>query len=96
LEYRAGAGLFRNTGGTPPAAVLQNYLDADAVVLDAIAPLEVPHPDGTEVRPDMMVALRRAMGLDAAVRSGRLSLRVRSPLRKGGAGIEFVIILAAQ
>jgi len=90
--HEAGAGLFRKTGSTLPDAVLQDCLDADAVLLAAIGLPDVRHPDGTEVQPDMMVTLRRAMGLYAGVRPVRLYTGVRSPITTGDAGIDFVII----
>src|SRR5688572_32353398 len=68
MEREAGAGLFRKTGQTLPASVLQDCIQADAVLLAAIGIPDVRHPDGTEVQVEMMVGLRRALDLYAAVR----------------------------
>ena len=88
----AGAAHYRRTGTTLPDDVLQDCLKADAVLLSAIGLPDVRKPDGTEVQPDMMVGLRRAMNLHAAVRPCKLYPGVRSPLAATGEGIDFVII----
>ena len=64
----AGARHYLKTGTTLPEDVLQDCLNADAVLLAAIGLPDVRKPDGTEVQPDMMVGLRRAMDLHSAVR----------------------------
>lgn len=91
-EYQAGAGLYRRTGETLPAAVLQSCLEADAVLLSAIGLPDVRKPDGTEVQPEMMVGLRRAMKLQSAVRPVKLYPGAPCPLRDTGPGIDLVVI----
>lgn len=91
-ERRAGAGLYRETGVALPDDVLSDCLTADAVLLSAIGLPDVRKPDGTEVQPDMMVGLRRAMGLHSAVRPIKLYSGVESCLKTGEQGIDFVIL----
>jgi 3-isopropylmalate dehydrogenase len=91
-EHSAGAGLFRRTGEALPADVLADCLAADAVFLAAIGLPDVRVADGTEIQPVMMVGLRRAMGLYAAVRPIKLYPGAPTPLRDVGAGIDFVIL----
>ncbi|MEL6107945.1 MAG: isocitrate/isopropylmalate dehydrogenase family protein [Planctomycetota bacterium] len=88
----AGATLYREHGVALPDDVLQACLNADAVLLAAIGLPDVRNPDGTEVQPQMMMGLRRAMGLYAAVRPVKLFPGVRSPLNTGEKGIDMVII----
>jgi 3-isopropylmalate dehydrogenase len=87
-----GAEHFRRTGEALPAAVLDDCLKADAVLLAAIGLPDVRLADNTEVQPVMMVGLRRALGLYAAVRPIKLYPGVPSPLKDVGAGIDFVIL----
>jgi 3-isopropylmalate dehydrogenase len=61
--YSAGAEHFRKHGVALPPSVLQECLQADAVLLAAIGLPDVRRPDGTEVQPEMMMGLRRALGL---------------------------------
>jgi 3-isopropylmalate dehydrogenase len=91
-EHDAGAGRFRRTGVALPDAVLDDCLKADAVFLAAIGLPDVRLADGTEVQPVMMVGLRRALGLYAAVRPIKLYPGVPTPLKDVGAGIDFVIL----
>jgi 3-isopropylmalate dehydrogenase len=91
-RHVAGAGNYRETGITLPDDVLQACLDADAVLLSAIGLPDVRQPDGTEVQPQMMVGLRRAMNLHSAVRPVKLYEGVPSPLKDTAAGIDFVIL----
>ena len=90
--YEAGAGHFRKTGQALPDDVLKACLQADAVLLAAIGLPDVRNPDGTEVQPEMMMGLRRQLGLYAAVRPARLYPGVHCPLKTAEAGIDFVII----
>jgi 3-isopropylmalate dehydrogenase len=90
--HEAGAGLYRRTGTVLPQAVLQDCLKADAVLLSAIGLPDVRQPDGTEIQPEMMIGLRRALGLYAAIRPVKLYAGVRSPLRTGEGGIDVVIL----
>jgi 3-isopropylmalate dehydrogenase len=91
-SHRAGAGLYRETGETLPAAVLEDCLAADAVLLSAIGLPDVRQPDGTEVQPLMMVGLRRALNLHSAVRPVKLYPGAPCALRNEGPGIDFVVI----
>jgi 3-isopropylmalate dehydrogenase len=91
-QLALGAAQFQRTGIPLPDDVLAQCRQADAVLLAAIGLPEVRHPDGTEVQPDMMVGLRRALGLYAAIRPVRLYSGVVSPLRNVAAGIDLVIV----
>ena len=91
-SYEAGAAHYRETGVALPDDVLAACLDADAVLLAAIGLPDVRKPDGTEVQPDMMMGLRKAMGLYAAVRPCKLYPGVPSPLTHTEAGIDVVIL----
>ncbi len=91
-RHEAGAEHFQRTGDVLPQAVLDDCLAADAVFLAAIGLPDVRLADGTEVQPEMMIGLRRAMGLYAAVRPIKLYPGVPSPLRNTDLGIDFVIV----
>lgn len=91
-EHDFGAHVYRETGVALPRAVLDDCRSADAVFLAAIGLPDVRMPDGTEVQPVMMVGLRRALGLYAAVRPIKLYPGCPTPLRDPGAGIDLVIL----
>lgn len=91
-ECPLGAQQYRRTGVALPDEVLAQCRQADAVLLAAIGLPDVRHPDGTEVQPDMMVGLRRALGLYGAIRPIKLYAGVRSPLRQTEPGIDLVIV----
>jgi 3-isopropylmalate dehydrogenase len=91
-RHEAGAEHYRRHGVALPDHVLQDCLKADAVLLAAIGLPDVRKPDGTEVQPDMMMGLRRALGLYAAVRPVKLYPGVRSPLHTPASGIDMVIL----
>jgi len=91
-SHRAGAGLYRESGVTLPDEVLADCVAADAVLLSCIGLPEVRFPDGTEVQPQMMMALRRTLALHSAVRPVKLYPGVDGALRNTGPGIDFVII----
>jgi 3-isopropylmalate dehydrogenase len=91
-SHRAGAELYRETGETLPTAVLDDCLDADAVLLSAIGLPDVRQADGTEVQPTMMVGLRRALQVHSAVRPVKLYPGAPCALIVTGTGIDFVII----
>ncbi|TWU15417.1 isocitrate/isopropylmalate dehydrogenase family protein [Allorhodopirellula heiligendammensis] len=90
--HRAGAELYRETGVTLPEAVVQECIDADAVLLSAIGLPDVRFPDGTEVQPTMMVGLRRALDVHSAVRPVKLYPGAPGVLKDNGPGIDFVVI----
>jgi 3-isopropylmalate dehydrogenase len=90
--YEAGADHYRRHGVAIPDQVLDACLKADAVLLAAIGLPDVRKPDGTEVQPEMMMGLRRALNLYAAVRPVKLFPGVKSPLNTGEKGIDMVII----
>ena len=91
-SHHAGAQLYRETGETLPAAVLEDCIAADAVLLSAIGLPDVRHPDGTEVQPTMMVGLRRALNVHSAVRPVKLYPGAPCVLKEIGPGIDFVVI----
>lgn len=91
-SYQAGAEHFRETGVALPDGVLQSCRESDAVLLAAIGLPDVRKADGTEVQPDMMMGLRRELGLYAAVRPVKLYPGVQSPLNTADAGIDMVIL----
>lgn len=91
-SHHAGAERYRDLGEALPESVLQDCLDADAVLLSAIGLPDVRKPDGTEVQPTMMVGLRRALGLHSAVRPVKLYPGAPCPLKDTGPGIDFVVI----
>jgi 3-isopropylmalate dehydrogenase len=90
--FSAGAEHFRSHGEALPKHVLDECLKADAVLLAAIGLPDVRRPDGTEVQPEMMMGLRRALGLYAAVRPVKLYPGVNSPLNTATHGIDMVIL----
>lgn len=90
--FSAGAEHFRKHGEALPKQVLDECLKSDAVLLAAIGLPDVRRPDGTEVQPEMMMGLRRAMGLYAAVRPVKLYPGVSSSLNTATHGIDMVIL----
>lgn len=90
--HDSGARYYRKHGVAMEQHVLKECLQADAVLLAAIGLPEVRKPDGTEIQPEMMMGLRRALGLYAAVRPVKLYPGVRSPLNTCGDGIDMVIL----
>jgi 3-isopropylmalate dehydrogenase len=91
-SHRAGAELFRERGVALPDEVLDDCLAADAVLLAAIGLPDVREADGTEVQPQMMVGLRRALGVHSAVRPVKLYDGAPCVLKDTGPGIDFVVI----
>ncbi len=91
-EHQAGAKHYRRTGVVLPERVLDDCRSADAVLLSAIGLPDVRRADGTEVQPEMMIGLRRALGLFAAVRPVKLYPGVTSPLANVRKGIDLVIV----
>ena len=91
-SHHAGATRYRETGEAMPASVLEDCLEADAVLLSAIGLPDVRQPDGTEVQPTMMVGLRRAMGLHSGVRPVKLYPGAPCALKDSGPGIDFIVL----
>ncbi len=91
-SHEAGASRYRETGVAFPDELLARCLAADAVLLAAIGLPDVRKADGTEVQPDMMVGLRRALELHSAVRPVKLYPGVPCPLKDTGPGIDFVVV----
>ena len=91
-SHNAGAEHYRESGVALPKQVLAECLSADAVLLSAIGLPDVRQPDGTEVQPQMMVGLRRALGLHSAVRPVKLFPGAPCPLKDTGPGIDLVVI----
>jgi 3-isopropylmalate dehydrogenase len=79
-SHAAGASHFRETGVALPQTVLEDCLAADAVLLAAIGLPDVRSADGTEVQPTMMMGLRRALDVYAAIRPIRRYPGVPVPL----------------
>jgi 3-isopropylmalate dehydrogenase len=95
LDFTAhdfGADHFRRTGDALPKRVVDDCLAADSVLFGAIGLPDVRLPDNTEIQPVMMVGLRRALDLYAAVRPIKLYPGLHTPLRDVGKGIDFVIL----
>lgn len=91
-RYACGAAHYRETGEGLPRDVLEACRQADAVLLCAVGLPDVRKPDGTEVQPDIMMVLRRELGLYAAVRPCKLYPGVPTPLNTASAGIDLVIL----
>jgi len=91
-SHDAGARRYRETGVAMPDEVLQDCVDANAVLLSAIGLPDVRKPDGTEVQPTMMVGLRRAMDLHSAIRNVKLYPGAPCPLKDVGPGIDMIVI----
>jgi 3-isopropylmalate dehydrogenase len=87
-----GATHYRRTGDPFPAAVVADCLAADAVLFGAVGLPDVRLHDGTEIQPQMMVGLRRALGLYAAVRPIKLYPGAPTPLKDPGKGIDLIIL----
>ena len=71
LEFQpvpAGAGHYRETGESLPAASLDTARAADAILLSAMGLPEVRYPDGTEISPQ--IELRMKLGLFAGRAAG--------------------------
>ncbi len=90
--HHAGAECYRQSGIALPRHVLDDCLAADAVLLSAIGLPDVRDADGTEVQPQMMVGLRRALGLHSAMRPVKLYSGAPCVLKDTGPGIDFVIV----
>ncbi len=91
-EYPIGANHYRRSGQVLPEDVLQNCQEADAVLLSAMGLTDVRLPDGTEVQPQIIVGLRRALDLYAAIRPIKLYSGAPTPLKKNGPGINFIVL----
>ena len=87
-----GADLYRRTGVALPSAVVEDCRQADATLLVAIGLPDVRLPDNTEIQPEIMVGLRRGLGLYAAVRPIKLYPGCPTPLKDVSRGIDFVIL----
>jgi 3-isopropylmalate dehydrogenase len=91
-SHSAGAEHYRQHGEALPQPVLDDCLSADAVLLAAIGLPDVRQPDGVEIQPTMMMGLRRALDVYAAVRPIKLYPNVQTPLRDTSKGIDFIIL----
>lgn len=91
-SHAAGAEHYRQHGEALPSAVLDDCLAADAVLLAAIGLPDVRQPDGVEIQPTMMMGLRRALNVYAAVRPIKLYPNVPTPLANTESGIDFIIL----
>ncbi|MEM7811007.1 MAG: isocitrate/isopropylmalate dehydrogenase family protein [Planctomycetota bacterium] len=90
--HEAGAARYRDTGVAISDEVYEACDRADAVLLAAIGLPDVRKPDGTEVQPDMMMGLRKALNVYAAARPTKLYPGVPTPLKDPGKGIDVVIV----
>ncbi len=91
-EHPFGAGHFRTTGEMLPKTAIDGCRGADAIFLGAVGIPEVRLPDGTEVQPQIVVGLRKALDLYAAIRPIKLYKGVHSVLANVEKGIDFVIV----
>ncbi|UCF95498.1 MAG: isocitrate/isopropylmalate dehydrogenase family protein [Desulfobacterales bacterium] len=91
-EYPLGANHYRRTGEVLPDAVVESCRAADAVLLSAMGLTDVRLPDGTEVQPQIIVGLRRALDLYAAIRPIKLYPGAPTPLKEVGRGIDFIVL----
>ena len=65
-DHAAGAGHYRDTGQSLPAATLEACRASDAILLAAMGLPHIRYPDGTEIAPQ--IELRMQLGLYAGVR----------------------------
>jgi 3-isopropylmalate dehydrogenase len=91
-EHPVGARHFARTGEILGPRVLDACKKADAIFLAAVGLPEVRLSDGTEVQPQIVVGLRKALDLYAAIRPVRLYPGVKSPLADTSKGIDFVVL----
>jgi 3-isopropylmalate dehydrogenase len=91
-EHPLGAANYRKTGEILSSELIQDCKKSDAVLLAAMGLPDVRLPDGTEIQPQQVVGLRRALDLYAAVRPIKLYPGVASVLRNTGPGIDFIIL----
>lgn len=94
LDFRsvpAGAGHYRDTGESLPAASMEAARAADAILLSAMGLPAVRYPDGTEISPQ--IELRMQLGLFAGVRPVFVQPGQDVPLKSPRVtDIDFVIV----
>lgn len=90
-SHAFGAAHYRDTGEALTPEVVEDCKAADAVLLGALGLPDVRTPDGIEIQPTMMMGLRKALNVYAAVRPIRLYRGVRTPLSTD-ADIDFIIL----
>lgn len=90
--HEFGAAYYQRTGDAFPKSAVDDCLRADAVLFGAVGLPDVRTPDGTEIQPVMMVGLRRALDLYAAVRPIKLYPGGPTCLKNVGRGIDFIIL----
>ena len=91
-SHEFGEAHYRKTGDAFPKAAVDDCPKADAVLFGAVGLPDVRTPDGTEIQPVMMVGLRRALDLYAAVRPIKLYPGGPTCLKNVGKGIDFILI----
>lgn len=91
-SHSVGAGHYARTGEILPSEVVDSCRKSDAIFLAAIGLPEVRLSDGTEVQPQIVVGLRKALDLYAAVRPIKLYPGVKSPLADTSKGIDFIVL----
>jgi len=89
--HRFGAAHYRDTGEALAPHVVEDCRAADAVLLGALGLPDVRTADGIEIQPALMMGLRRALDVYAAVRPIRRYPGVRTPLSTD-AEIDFIIL----
>ena len=92
LEHPTGSGHFARTGEVLSDTLMADCNASDAILLAAIGLPDVRRPEGTEVQPEIVFGLRRALDLYAAVRPIRLYDGAPTTLKSVGPGIDFVIV----
>ena len=93
LDHPAGSGHFAKTRrGIVGNLFIADCRSSDAILLAAIELADVRRPEGTEVQPEIVFGLRRALDLYAAVRPIRLYDGAPTNLKSAGPGIDFVIV----
>jgi 3-isopropylmalate dehydrogenase len=92
LDHPAGSGHFARTGEVLSDSLIADCRSSDAILLAAIGLPDVRRPEGTEVQPEIVFGLRRALDLYAAVRPIRLYDGAPTNMKSAGPGIDFVIV----
>ncbi len=92
LQHPTGSGHFARTGEVLSDSLMADCRSSDAILLAAIGLPDVRRPEGTEVQPEIVFGLRRALDLYAAVRPIRLYEGVPTNFKSVKSGIDFVIV----
>lgn len=90
-SHAFGAAHYRDTGEALSPKVVEDCKAADAVLLGALGLPSVRTLDGIEIQPTMMMGLRKALNVYAAVRPIKRYAGVKTPLSTD-AKIDFIIL----